>query len=101
MFENMTEEQKNAFSKMAAEMHKATEEAMNEAFKVSGWHYRDIRWTKTDILKNILSLIGEDNYKIIISSECNNWDNIPFSRGQFLISPQGLENIKDWKSSEL
>lgn len=96
MFENMTEEQKEAFNELNIQMHNATEEAMNEAFKTTGWHYRDINWMKVSDFDQMLEIFGEDNYKVIAGTVRDDWEGGPFRRGQFLISPQGMENIKEW-----
>ena len=96
MFDNMTEEQKKAFREISIEMHNATEEAMNEAFETTGWFYRDINWTTLPYFDQMLEMFGVDNYKIIISSVRDDWEGGPFRRGQFLISPQGMQNVNKY-----
>ena len=95
MFEDMTEEQRKAFTDIAIQMHNATEEAMNASFKTTGWSYRDINWMKVSYFDELFAIIGVDNYKIIISSVRDDWEGGPFRRGQFLISPQGMQNVKN------
>ena len=97
----LTEEQRKAFTDLAIEMHKATEEAMNEAFKVTGWHYRDINWMKVSDFDQMLEIFGVDNYKVITSTVRDDWEGGPFRRGQYLISPQGMENLKDWNNKRV
>ena len=95
MFENMTEEQRQAFTDIAIQMYKDTEEAMNAAFKTTGWSYRDINWMPVSYFDELFEILGHDNYKIIISSVRDDWEGGPFRRGQFLISPQGMQNVKN------
>ena len=101
MFENMTEEQKESFRELSIQMHNATEEAMNEAFKTTGWFYRDINWMTLPYFDQMLEIIGEDNYKIITGTVRSDWEGGPFRRGQVLISPQGMENVKEWSAKRV
>ncbi len=98
MFENMTEEEKKSFRALSIQMHNATEEAMNEAFQTTGWFYRDINWMTLPYFDEMLEIFGADNYKLITGTVRNDWEGGPFRRGQFLISPQGIKNVKEWSA---
>ncbi|MEX0598431.1 MAG: hypothetical protein WD512_18230 [Candidatus Paceibacterota bacterium] len=61
-----------------------------------GWVYKDIPWTTIDNFNLLVTIIGEDNLVLIASSvkQSNDGDII---RGQFWISPQGIENCAEYR----
>ena len=65
------------------------------------WVYRDIRWLTKEYWDKLLSLIGAKNYRILAYSRriFSNDENVYYG-GQFLISPEGIENLKAWKNDE-
>ena len=101
MFEDMTEEQRKAFTDIAILMYKETEEAMNAVFNTTGWSYRDINWMPVSYFDELFGILGHDNYKVIATTVRDDWAGGPFCRGQFLFSPEGQENIKEWNKTRV
>ena len=79
-----------------------------------GWVYRDIPRMSECTWDNLLGWIGEDNYEILAytSGDCitskdpvtGEYKSIPIDpwiRGQILISPAGIENLKNKRSDNV
>lgn len=65
-----------------------------DALLKGGWVYRDTPGKFSfEIWDKFLSLIGEENYRILAMSEGDDW-----KRGQLLISPDGLARLQEIKS---
>lgn len=69
-----------------------------KTYIADGWVYRDpnTRFTPEmwELFKNTLGKEGEDYIILAMSEIIDNKDNSRWFRGQFLISPNGLENAK-------
>ena len=60
-----------------------------KTYIADGWVYRDMPGRVSfEYWDKFLDLLGEGNYVILIRSEGRDW-----KRGQFLISPDGMENL--------
>lgn len=60
--------------------------------EVADWEYVDPPGKFShEMWKLFLSIYGDGQYLVIISSEGPDW-----IRGQLLVSPQGIQNMKDW-----
>lgn len=65
-----------------------------EPYKSQGWVYRDLPGKLSpEMWDHFLEILGPDNYTILAMSESKDPEN-PWKRGQFFISPQGMENLK-------
>lgn len=60
-----------------------------ETFLADGWVYRDMPFRLSHEMWDVfLETLGKGNYRILIMSSTPGW-----KRGQFLISPKGMENL--------
>ena len=57
------------------------------------WVYRDVPWLREDFWSDFMNLLGVDNYLLIAGSR-RTLDDGRYFRGQFFISPQGMENLR-------
>lgn len=55
-----------------------------------GWVYRELSWMPLAIFATMIKTIGEENYRQLAMSERQDTGD---RRGQFLISPAGVDNI--------
>lgn len=83
------------FSKSIGDVFADYYKAWAEQLGCPGWHYRDIPWITDEYFDKLIDIIGKDNIKCIVSSRRDN-----AIRGQFLISPEGIENIKEWQKTD-
>lgn len=67
-----------------------------KTYRADGWAYIDPPGRfSPEAWENFLSLIGEGEYVVLAgSSGTHPSDGKPFVRGQLLVSPSGLENMK-------
>ena len=65
-----------------------------DALMKQGWVYRDVPWCTLDAWALLIKIIGSDNYRLLAQSERN--DAV---RGQMLISPKGMDNLKNHKEA--
>lgn len=73
----------------------AQQDMVPEDLKAKGWKYQDFNGKFTPKAWDFLrAWIGEGEYQIIIQSS-GDGSKGPWVRGQFFISPQGYENLKD------
>lgn len=86
----------DAIKDLYAEMHKATEDAMNKSFNTDNWHYRDVTWMLEHFWKQFLNILGDADYNIIACSSRDDWEGGTYLRGQFLLSPEALDNIRKY-----
>jgi hypothetical protein len=60
-----------------------------------GWQYRDTPPMLEKFWKELLGVIGEGNYRLLSFMERTFKDDPRlFVRGQMLVSPKGIENLK-------
>jgi hypothetical protein len=59
------------------------------------WHYRDIPLCSEEVWQLLLGAIGAGEYVMLISTKHTQGDQVRW-RGQFWISPKGLENLAAW-----
>lgn len=74
----------------------AGEPVAGKTYRADGWAYIDppTRFSP-EMWTYFLSLIGEENYVILAKSAGTSpHDGLPFVRGQLLVSPEGMENMK-------
>lgn len=63
-----------------------------KTYMADGWVYKDIPGKLSyEVWDKLLDIFGEDNYAILIMSCGKDW-----KRGQFLVSPEGMENIRKY-----
>ena len=66
-----------------------------KTYRADGWSYRDApTWFTPEMWDYFLSIIGEGNYVVLAMSERTAGDGTKSKRGQFIISPQGMENMR-------
>lgn len=71
------------------------EPVKGKTYRADGWVYRDLpRRLSFEMWDHFLSVIGEGNYVILAMSTGPDW-----KRGQFLISPAGMENMRQHGNS--
>lgn len=69
------------------------EPVTGKSYRADGWVYRDTDgWFDKDGWFELLGIIGEGNYVILAHSVRGGKDY----RGQFLISPIGMDRMKEW-----
>lgn len=66
-----------------------------------GWRYIDPPTKFShEMWDYFRALIGEDEHKLLISSEGEASDGFKWKRGQFVVSPQGMKNLSDKERAE-
>ena len=89
-----------AARKIFMEMHDIQEKALIEQLRgekvKDDWIYRDIPWCYDDTMKEVLEKIGHENYVAVALTRMHETDGSEtmVARGQFLIGPAGIENLK-------
>lgn len=67
------------------------EPVKGKTYLADGWVYRDLPARLSNEMWDLLiSIMGEGNYVILAESRGPDW-----RRGQFLISPTGMKNMKE------
>ena len=78
------------------QMDEAAQEMVPSDLKAKGWKYQDFYGKFTPKAWDyLLAWVGKDQYQLLISSEGFGKDGLPWIRGQFFISPQGFDNLRD------
>lgn len=97
-----TEEEVELFQNALLEAHYAMEKGLIEQYVAAGdieitddWVYRDLPWTIESVWYDVLNNIGPANYRMIASSRRTDPDGVEVYCGQFLIAPEGIENLKN------
>jgi hypothetical protein len=68
---------------------------IGETLVADGWVYRDIPGRLSfQMWDHLLEVIGKNNYRILIMSKGPDW-----IRGQLMISPTGMENMKKYSDA--
>lgn len=70
-----------------------------ETYLQDGWVYRDPRKMKTALWERFLNIIGVGNYRLMSLANYSYPDG-NYKRGQLLISPTGMENLREWTKQE-
>lgn len=78
-------------------MFREAEQALVPAdLKAKGWIYRDMPGTASpEAWQMLLDIMGENEYQVLISTRGVNKHGEKYVRGQFLLSPKAIENLKD------
>lgn len=66
-------------------------EELRQDARRRGFEYRDFPWMPEPVFTLLHEIMGEENYQRLAWSEKQN-----YRRGQFLIRPQGLENLREF-----
>lgn len=73
------------------------EPVKGKTYRADGWVYRDVPIRLSyKMWYRLLEILGEGNYFLLAKSESKNDDWI---RGQFLISPQGIESLIEYSTN--
>lgn len=92
----ISDETKQTLREAHEDIRKATEEHFRESMNAPGYTYRDIPWLRYDLFQELVNnIIGLNEIKIIAMTEKSFPDGV-FRRGQFMISPKGMENIRNY-----
>lgn len=76
-------------------MNEAQQEMVPPELKAKGWRYQDFPGTfSPEAWEALVAVIGKDEHQLVAYSEGTK-NGLPFKRGQFFISPQGLSNLGD------
>ena len=71
-----------------------------KTYRADGWVYRDLpTWLSPNMKDLFFSIIGVENTVILASSE-RTIDDVKYWRGQLLISPAGIENMRNAKATQ-
>lgn len=65
-----------------------------ETLIADGWVYRDWSRMLPEFWSELLAVIGPDNYKLLTQSTYRPPDGPVTMRGQMMISPDGVANLK-------
>lgn len=85
---------------MAEQSLPNTEPFPGETLIADGWQYRDTPPMLPAFWDGLLGAIGEGNYRLLTYAERTFKDDPRlYKRGQMLISPAGIENIKAWMAA--
>ncbi|WP_435018430.1 hypothetical protein TA3x_000404 [Tundrisphaera sp. TA3] len=72
-----------------------TEPFPGETLIADGWQYRDTPPMLEQLWDELLGIIGEGNYRLLtLMKRTFRDDDRLYKRGQMLISPAGIENLK-------
>lgn len=70
-----------------------------ETLIADGWVYRDMPGVMLlEYWETLLAAMGEGHYRILAETHLTR-DGQEWRRGQLLISPTGIENLKTWLAS--
>ncbi len=61
------------------------------------WIYKDISWMTKEYMIKFVDIIGKENLHWISGASRNSEDGTVFMRGSVLVSPQGIENAKEYR----
>lgn len=97
MEKNLTEEDIRLLQEMSEMTTNALEKSLRETFNLDdSWSYRDINWIREDYMQHLLNVMGEENYRMVAGSRRKfDDDDFIYVRGQFMISSQAIENIRN------
>lgn len=71
----------------------AEQKVFREVTGLPDWHYKDLPKMTPEILDKLVDAIGPDHIKWITKAEYK-IEGKDFKRGQVMISPEGIENLK-------
>ena len=71
-----------------------------EAMGKPGWTYYDLPQMALDYFELIQQIIGPGNLCFITYANRSNSDGTSWHRGQILISPEGMDNIRAYRDSQ-
>lgn len=94
----MTEDEKDAMKSL----DQLIDESMPRPEGKEDWAYRDMySWLRADFWSDFLGILGEENYMLLATSERRSpTDNQMYHRGQFLISPTGMNRLRAHNASQ-
>lgn len=70
------------------------------ALIAEGWAYRDLPGKLSlEMWGKFIGILGDAPYKILIGSEGRDRDGFEWRRGQFLLSPAAMENLKAYNAA--
>jgi hypothetical protein len=66
-----------------------------ETLRADGWVYRDLPRMTPDAMEKFLGIVGTEEVRWLTRASYPDGS----TRGQLLISPQGMENMKAWTAA--
>lgn len=80
-------------SELLQKMHEDEQSIVPDNLRSKGWVYRDIPGRMSHEMWDLfLSILGEGNYEVVAMTTAQD-----YKRGQFFLSPQALENLKEYR----
>ena len=75
---------------------------MIEELETQGWVYRDLPKMMPEYFDQLVGIIGEENIKWLTFAIYEGWgeNGEDLKRGQLMISPAGIENVKQYNASK-
>lgn len=72
-------------------------EALAESMGLPDWTYTDLPKITQDVMDEFVESVGSDNLKWITMAQYKNWgpEKLDLVRGQVLISPAGMQILKE------
>lgn len=77
-----------------ADLRLAEEKMFQDQLDLPGWSYRDLPQMTVELFERFIELAGEDNLRWLTVAE-RVWEGNTTKRGQVMISPKGMQNIRD------
>jgi len=81
--------------------HKSFNDSLAKSMGKEGWTYRDLPNMLPEYMEKLVGWLGEDEYTFITFAERTWPDGVRTVRGQILISPKGIENLKNADLTEI
>lgn len=70
------------------------EEGLRKEMNLPNHYYRDISWMTAELWDTLLDTMGIGNYVLVASTTKETAEHGLICRGQFMISPQGMDNLR-------
>ena len=67
---------------------------------LTGYQYRDLPRMTEPYFSDLIEIIGEDNIIWITQAEYGEKDGRRSKRGQMLVSPEGIENVRAYRDNK-
>ena len=68
-----------------------------ETLIADGWVYRDMPRMTQEAFDKFLDILGKENARFLTFARYNNGESV---RGQFLMSPAGMERLKAYSANQ-
>jgi hypothetical protein len=69
-----------------------------EKLKAQGWEYKDTPKMSTANWEKMMHIFGKENVDLLTLSSGRDKERAPWVRGQFLVSAQGMTNLRAYNA---